>query len=123
DACRTAAAHAIYSGLTVLPAAHRFYHGELVAFGVLAQLALEGKAWDEVKEYLAFLAGTGLPTRFADIGLAEVSRADLEQVARTSVNVEDMFNMPYPVTPPMVLDALYQADAWGRKWHKEEEKL
>lgn len=122
DACRTAAAHAIYSGLTVLPAVHRLYHGELVAFGVLAQLALEGKAATEVQDYLAFLAGAGLPITLAEIGLAGVSRSDLEKVAATSVEVEDMFNMPYPVTPPMVLDALYQADAWGKKWHEEEDR-
>lgn len=122
DACRTAAAHAIYSGLTVLPGAHRFYHGELVAFGVLAQLALEGMRWDEVRRYLAFLTSVGLPTTLAEIGLAEATRTDLENVAVVSAQVEDMFNMPYPVTAAMVLDALYQADAWGKKWQKEEGK-
>ncbi|MDK2784461.1 MAG: glycerol dehydrogenase [Bacillota bacterium] len=122
DACRTGAAHAIYSGLTVLPAVHRFYHGELVAFGVLAQLALEGKRWDEVQDYLSFLTSTGLPTTLAEIGLAEATRTDLEKVAAVSAQVEDMFNMPYPVTAAMVLDALYQADAWGKKWQKEEGK-
>ena len=37
-----AAAHAIHNGLTALPETHAMLHGEKVAFGVLAQLVLEG---------------------------------------------------------------------------------
>ena len=36
-----AAAHAIHDGLTILPGTHHYFHGEKVAFGTLAQLALE----------------------------------------------------------------------------------
>ena len=85
-------------------------------------LVFDNGSCAEVQDYLAFLAGAGLPITLAEIGLAGVSRSDLEKVAATSVEVEDMFNMPYPVTPPMVLDALYQADAWGKKWHEEEDR-
>ena len=39
-----AAAHAIHNGLTAAPGINRFYHGEKVAFGVLASLFSDGKA-------------------------------------------------------------------------------
>jgi len=40
DQARTAAAHAIYSGLTAVEAVHQMVHGEIVGFGILAQLML-----------------------------------------------------------------------------------
>ncbi len=36
-----AAAHAIHNGMTAIPDAHHYYHGEKVAFGTLTQLVLE----------------------------------------------------------------------------------
>jgi len=38
-----AAAHAIHNGLTAIPDAHHYYHGEKVAFGTLTQLVLESR--------------------------------------------------------------------------------
>ena len=39
-----AAAHAIHNGLTTAKGTHPYLHGEKVAFGLLAQLVLEGQA-------------------------------------------------------------------------------
>ena len=39
-----AAAHAIHNGMTVLPGAHSYLHGEKVAFATIAQLVLEDAA-------------------------------------------------------------------------------
>jgi glycerol dehydrogenase len=36
------AAHSVHNGLTALAPTHAFYHGEKVAFGVLAGLQLTG---------------------------------------------------------------------------------
>ena len=49
-----AAAHAIHNGLTALDETHAYYHGEKVAFGVLAGLHLNQTRLDEVKKVYSF---------------------------------------------------------------------
>lgn len=79
-----AAAHAIHNGLTVLPATHKYWHGEKVAFGTLAMLMLTDRAPELIEEVYQFCEDIGLPTTLADIGLAGVSDDELLAVARAS---------------------------------------
>ena len=60
-----AAAHALYNGLTAIPDAHHYYHGEKVAFGTLTQLVLENAPVEEI-ETVAALKPCG---RFANNSL------------------------------------------------------
>lgn len=76
-----AAAHAIHNGLTVLPATHKYWHGEKVAFGTLAMLMLTDRAPELIEEVYQFCEDIGLPTTLADIGLAGVSDDELLAVA------------------------------------------
>lgn len=48
-----AAAHAIHDGLTILEGTHKYFHGEKVAFGTLAQLALENAPMEEILQVLS----------------------------------------------------------------------
>ena len=50
-----ASAHAIHNGLTILPETHAFYHGEKVAFGLLAGLHMNGSTMQEINEVYKFL--------------------------------------------------------------------
>lgn len=107
-----AAAHAIHNGLTVLEPTHALWHGEKVAFGTLAQLVLEGRPTSELHEFIDFCTAVKLPTTLAELQLADVSRADLQRVAERACDpTETIHNMPFPVTPAMVLDAILAADA------------
>ena len=106
--CRTAAAHAIYSGLTIFPAVHNRYHGEIVAFGVLAQALLENRPLGEIEGIIAFNLTTGLPVTMADLGLAELSQSQWQTLGTACVRIPDMANMPFPVSPAMVIEALQQ---------------
>lgn len=65
---RLAAAHSIHNGLTVLPETTRFLHGAKVAYGILVQLALEGRD-DELYRLHAALTTLGLPRRLAELGV------------------------------------------------------
>lgn len=112
-----AAAHAIHNGLTAAPGTHDYFHGEKVAFGTLTQLVLEGKPRRLVEEALRFAAEVGLPITLAEVGLADLPRELLEQVAaRATAKGETIHNEPFAVTPDMVADALLAADAVGRAW-------
>jgi len=80
-----AAAHAIHNGLTTAPGTHAYMHGEKVAFGLLAQLMLEGQPESVVKEVLAFSSSVGLPTTFADV--EDVLAWGLAQLPERGVDV------------------------------------
>ncbi|MCM3077716.1 iron-containing alcohol dehydrogenase family protein [Brevibacillus invocatus] len=115
DDCRTAAAHAIYSGLTIFPEVHDTYHGEIVAFGILSQLVLEGKSEEEIRELIAFYQKVELPYTLEDMAIKDLSADDWKRLGDVTVDIEDMANMPFAVTPDMVIHAVQGADQIGRK--------
>ncbi|MEN6494700.1 MAG: glycerol dehydrogenase [Thermoguttaceae bacterium] len=115
-----AAAHAIHNGLTTAKATHAYLHGEKVAFGLLAQLVLEGQPRPVLNRVLAFAAEVGLPITLTEIGLTELSGEQLHQIAvRATAEGETIHNEPFEVRPDMVADAILAADAIGRAWKKE----
>jgi glycerol dehydrogenase len=114
-----AAAHAIHNGLTTVAGTHGYLHGEKVAFGLLAQLVLEGQPRAVVEPVLGFAAATGLPITLAEIGLAELAPEDLRKIAeRATAAGETIHNEPFAVSPDMVADAILAADALGRSWKR-----
>jgi glycerol dehydrogenase len=111
-----AAAHAIHNGLTALEPTHHYFHGEKVAIGTLASLFLTGKTPDVIDEVYEFCEAIGLPTTLADIGLANVSDADLLLAAeKACVEGETIHNELIPMTPQAVYLALKAADVEGRR--------
>src|SRR5215472_4255996 len=114
-----AAAHAVHNGLTAAPATHAYFHGEKVAYGLLVQLVLEGQPRSVLEQVLHFATEVGLPITLAEIGLAELPRELLQQVAtRATAKGETIHNEPFEVHADMVADAIRAADASGRAWKK-----
>ena len=110
-----AAAHSIYNGFSILHGKHRMYHGEVVAFGTLVQLVLEGRPNRELDEVIGFCASVGLPYTLAHMNLEDLSTEELMAVARKACAPnESVHNMSFPVTPQMLCDAVVAADAMGR---------
>jgi len=110
------AAHSIHNGLTALPGVHGLYHGEKVAFGVLASLFLTDKPVALMDEVYTLCEVLGLPTTFADLGLEGVSDVELQRVAeKTCAEEESIHNEPVEISPHLVLSALKAADAEGRR--------
>ncbi|MGI6151469.1 MAG: glycerol dehydrogenase [Christensenellales bacterium] len=114
--CGTAAAHAIHNGFTQIPQTHRYYHGEKVAFGTIAQLVLENAPEDELNEVLDFCQAVGLPMTLAELGIEEIRMDDLMKVAETACGLASMRRMPFAVTPRMACDAIIAADALGKAY-------
>lgn len=109
-----AIAHSVHNGLTLLEPTHDFLHGEKVAFGLLVQLVVEGRPTSEIEEVVTFCRTVGLPTRLADIGLADVSDEDLARVAqRTVAPGETAHHEPFEVTPQTISDGIRAADSWS----------
>ncbi len=103
-ACRTACAHSVHDALTSLPEASRFLHGELVAFGVLCQAAVEHKPARELQELIGFYRRLELPVSLEDLGLA-TGDPRLINIARQAAASPDMRNMPFEVSAVDLLDA------------------
>lgn len=111
-----AAAHAIHNGLTKLEECHHLYHGEKVAFGTLVQLVLENAAMEEIDTVIDFCRELGLPTNLHDMGVKELNREKLMEVAEAScAEGETIHNMPFEVTPTAVLSAILVAHNLGSR--------
>lgn len=109
-----AAAHAIHNGLTAVPETHHLYHGEKVAFGTLTQLVLENRPKEEILEIVEFCKAIGLPTNFKDLGMENVTKEKLYEVAAiANADGDTMCNMPFDVTDEDVVAALYTANEIG----------
>jgi glycerol dehydrogenase len=77
------AAHAVGNAFEHIPESfeRRGYHGELVAFGTLTQLILEGRTPDYLDRIFGFCRKVGLPTTFEEMTLRNVKEEALERVA------------------------------------------
>lgn len=105
----SALAHALFYGLTTIPSVERDHlHGEVVSYGVLVQLAMDGQD-EALQELLRTYRSLGLPTRLADLGLT--LEDDFTGVlAATEVN-QELEHVPYPVTRERIWDAIVKLEA------------
>ena len=109
-----AGAHSIHNGLTVLPATREKLHGEKVAFGLLAQLVMEGRPSAEIREVQDFCCKVGLPICLADLNLPNPTPEEIQLVAETSVAEGETIHATwFPVSAAMVEAAIWTADALG----------
>ncbi|MCA1991594.1 MAG: iron-containing alcohol dehydrogenase family protein [Coleofasciculus sp. S288] len=111
--CRTVAAHAVHNGLTHLLAAHDALHGEKVAYGILVQLRLEEMiqgnqlAASARQQLLKFYAEIGLPQTLDDLGLGNITLAELRQAAEIACRLgSDIHRLPFPVWPEQLMAAM-----------------
>ena len=117
-----ASAHSIHNGLTALEETHAFYHGEKVAFGVLAGLQLTEAPLQESSVVFSFCEEVSLPTTLADIGLRGIDHDRLMVVAeRACAPSEYIHHEAGEITPEKVLQAILAASAIGdyRKNHPD----
>ncbi|MDR6884616.1 iron-containing alcohol dehydrogenase [Bacillus sp. 3255] len=114
DNCRSAAAHAIHNGLTVIPETHEAYHGEKVAYGILVQVVLEDRSKQEIKELCDFYRSIGLPLKLNELGIhRELSQEELNEISRISLLPEStMGNMNFPVTSDMIIRAIRTVESF-----------
>ena len=102
-----ALAHAIANGLTILPEC-KAMHGEAVAFGLVVQMRLERAP--ELDQVLEFCRRVGLPTTLEELGLGEISDADLQGVANAVFrNERNMANEQTKVTKQKLVQLMCEA--------------
>jgi glycerol dehydrogenase len=111
-----ASAHSIHNGLTALEETHAYYHGEKVAFGVLAGLQLTDAPPEDSDTIFSFCEEMGLPTTLADIGIQNLDCSKLRLVAeKACAPGESIHHEAGEITPEKVLNALLAADVIGER--------
>lgn len=111
-----AACHAVNDGFTAIPESKHLLHGELVGFGVLVQLELEKADSAEKKKVHDFMHRVSLPMTLDQLGMQGLAEDKLRTVAEVACTVPLMKNMPFPVAPDDVYNAILAADAAGRSY-------
>ena len=111
--CRTVAAHAVHNGLTHLLEAHDVLHGEKVAYGILVQLRLEEMvqgnklATTSRQQLLKFYTEIGLPKTLEDLGLANITLAQLRSVCAIATQSQsDIHRLPFAVSSEQLVAAM-----------------
>lgn len=110
DEYNGAIAHSVYYGLVLLPGfEEENLHGDVVAYGVLVQLMVDGEA-EKAREMKAFLQNLGIRTTLAEMGVP-LEREALAAVLREVVTGPDMEHIPYEVTEDMIYEAFCKVEA------------
>ena len=107
---RIAVPHALLYGMTVIPGIHENLHGEMVAFGIIAQLCME-KDEKELETILPFFSALELPLTMKALGLPSVNDPLFQEgLKRTCAKGSSVHNMPFTVTEKMLQEAILEAD-------------
>lgn len=105
DDYNCAVAHSVYYGLVLLPGFEEAYlHGDVVAYGVLVQLAVDGQE-EELCRLKGFLERLGIPTALKQMNV-KLEREYLKDVLEEIVTGPDMEHIPYKVTEDMIFAAM-----------------
>jgi len=109
-----AAAHGIHEGLQALEGAKGALHGELVAFGTLAQLVMENYPREEIDRVIDFCNAVGLPVTLRQLGVSDRSLENLMKAAEVAC-MEGLttHNSYFEIDPELVLGAIIGANALG----------
>lgn len=101
-------AHAIYYTLTSIEGfdKEKHLHGEIVAFGVLILLLVDGQK-NEFKKIYEFNRKTGLPHSLEEMGL---NKELLAPYIKTITQMSDIKHNPYVITEEMLNDAFHKLD-------------
>ncbi|WP_010648626.1 iron-containing alcohol dehydrogenase family protein [Oceanobacillus massiliensis] len=102
---RIAGAHSIHNGLTAADQVRRFLHGEIVSYGILVQLALEGKT-DELERLLLYYEEWGFPVNLKSFSIDPADQELLSRIInKTILPQESIHYMDLEITADRVLSA------------------
>ena len=115
-----ATAHAVYCGFSELRGKKHMYHGEYVAYGTIVMLILEGKPKDLIDTVIRFCISVGLPITFEDMGLKDITDAEVDVIVKTAADPGQTSNVePFAVTFDEMKASLLLADELGRMYKRK----
>ena len=99
-------------------ATNAYYHGEKVAYGLMVQLVLEGQPRSVLERVLGFSSEVGLPITLAEIGLTDLPKELLYQVASRSPPK----GKPFTMNPSRSARTWWPTRSWLRMQWEEPGK-
>lgn len=103
-------AHSLTRGLVKARDAKNAIHGAHVTWGLLVQLAAEGRSDAFIDDLAGFYAETGLPLRLADLGMAGATDAEIEDIAHWTMTAPHLANLAVPVTRDLIAQAIHRIE-------------
>ncbi len=101
-------AHAMCYGFTTQKVIEeRHLHGEIVSYGVLVLLTVDGRL-EERDQWIAVYKKMGLPTKLADL---DMSMDVMDEVFAKALLVRDTKVAPYPITEELLRKAVMDLEA------------
>lgn len=116
ESCGISSAHGIQCIFHHTKAGEEKYHGELVAFSLLASFFLENKPIHMIDEIYNFNLKVGLPITLNDLGLENISYTELEEATLHEMsNASTLLNrIPFKVSVKELVDSIIMADSYGK---------
>ncbi len=99
-------AHSLTRGLVKARDAKNAIHGAHVAWGLLVQLAAEGRDDDFISDLRAFNGRTSLPRTLAELGMDHPTEDEIDEIARWTMTAPHLTNLGVRLTQDMVGDAI-----------------
>lgn len=114
---RVAGAHSIHNGLTEAKETKNFLHGELVAYGILVQLALENKK-QELLRLSNYYHEWGLPVCLSDLTIHSENQTLLEKIIRkATLPQESIHFMDVDISEETISSAIREVEELNFKIH------
>ncbi len=115
--CGLGAAHSFGVGVGTLKGTEDKLHGELVGFGVIANLIIENYTEDEIDKIIKFCIDVGLPVTLHELGVEDLSRDNIRKAGKACFGPgSNMHNLAFEVTEELATDTIIAADAIGKKY-------
>lgn len=103
---RNTAAHSIHDAVSAyLPGVHDYLHGEIVAYGIFYQLALEEK-WSEIDHLIPFYEELNLPQSLTEMGVYPMTEQDLDNVIELVNGKEKVHLLPIEINESVLKETL-----------------
>ena len=119
--CGMGAAHSFGIGVGTLKGTEDRLHGELVGFGIIANLIIENYPKEEIEEVLRFCISVGLPVTLDELNVEDQSRENIQRAGQACFGPgSNMKNLAFDVSPDLATDIIITADALGRRYKKQD---
>ncbi len=115
--CGLGAAHSFGIGVGTLKGTEDRLHGELVGFGIIANLIIENYPKEEIEEIMSFCISVGLPVTLDELGVEDQSRESIQYAGKACFGPgSNMQNLAFDVSEDLATDIIIAADVLGRRY-------
>lgn len=103
--------HSLTRGLSIIEELHSSLHGEQVAYGLLVQLVMEKRSYEDIKKLIIFYRAVGLPTCLNELGYKEDASKIINIIAsETVLKATYIKNFPEQVTEKLLSEAMLEVE-------------